>query len=716
MIKFKLAVLAFLTGLLGCTATWAADTWTSTTGVLNAPIVKYSDSRYYSNVTAVVGSTTSAGTTTKPASVVAYDTYDSTTSTLTIPEVKVVTSAGSTTYYNVTVKLSSITSVGGVCGNADTCAKYSGAAPFASVLAQPYYTSALTSVTTPATRTRYLISDSATASSTSANFLSIGSTYSATTGYAAEGATIPTSATYKTYLSKLMYLVADSTTATYYRLDSHLHPNQSIDYDSTDSKKLKFRNNFGKASTTYGYIVFSYNSTTKLLQAKKRYKYSYDATTYKASYTLDTAFAAADYYVNLTSGVYKLVSGTTSATKLYLFSSPIDFSVPTDFNPTAVTYQSNGDAAFKYNAKAQSSVVEGTTGTIYSGLSANTTYQNQVKTAGSDATTKANADAYLATIKTQLVAAGSKLRYDTAVYTAFRDSLLASTLASDAISDGTPGMNLVPYVYFTNDQTSGVYHPFMVIISYGNGADPHGLRDVTRPPGDGTGTSGYAGQTVTRFTNRDYYAIKIPMKDYGVVTTPTANTLAKTLWGDVYSTASATIQAANPKDVLNYASTADNGIMINGAVMFPAYNNVLQYSQAAGELSLNGCHVGQGGGGAHCHADGYQTGRGVGMYNDNDYTNKTHPPLIGFGYDGVALFGRYRTTTDAALLGYSTALDSFGAHDHDSIGYHYHAHTTTATAPSGSKTYTYTVRYLIKGAYAGAINNIVPSCVVASQC
>ena len=46
MIKFKLAALAFLTGLLGCTATWAADTWTSTTGVLNAPIVKYSDSRF----------------------------------------------------------------------------------------------------------------------------------------------------------------------------------------------------------------------------------------------------------------------------------------------------------------------------------------------------------------------------------------------------------------------------------------------------------------------------------------------------------------------------------------------------------------------------------------------------------------------------------------------------------------------------------------------
>jgi hypothetical protein len=457
-----------------------------------------------------------------------------------------------------------------------------------------------------------------------------------------------------------------------------------------------------------------------LLQAKKRYKYSYDATTYKATYTQDTAFAAADYYVNLTSGVYKLVSGTATATKLYLFNSPIDFSVPTDFNPTLGTYQTNADAAFKYNSQAQSAVVEGTAGSIYRSLSSNADYLNQVKTPGSDQTTKANADAYLAKIKSTLASAGTtaggSLRYDTSVYTAFRDSLLASTLASDAISDGTPGMNLVPYVYFTNDQTNGVYHPFMVIISYGNGADPHGLRDVTRPPGDGIG-SGYAGQGVTRFTNRDYYAKKIPMKDYGVVTTPTANTLVKTLWGDVYSTASATVQAANPKDVLNYASTADNGIMINGAVMFPAYSNVLQYSQAAGELSVNGCHVGQGGGGPHCHADGYQSGRGVGMYNDYDYTNKTHPPLIGFGYDGVALFGRYRTT-DTAMLGNSTALDTFGGHNHDSMGYHYHAHTGTATAAStgpSAKTYTYTVRYLIKGAYAGAINSI-PGCVVAGQC
>ena len=66
MIKMRVGSIALLTGLLGSVSAFAADTWTSTTGVLNAPIVKYSDNRYYSNVTAVVGSTTSSGTTGSP--------------------------------------------------------------------------------------------------------------------------------------------------------------------------------------------------------------------------------------------------------------------------------------------------------------------------------------------------------------------------------------------------------------------------------------------------------------------------------------------------------------------------------------------------------------------------------------------------------------------------------------------------------------------------
>jgi hypothetical protein len=86
---------------------------------------------------------------------------------------------------------------------------------------------------------------------------------------------------------------------------------------------------------------------------------------------------------------------------------------------------------------------------------------------------------------------------------------------------------------------------------------------------------------------------------------------------------------------------------------------------------------------------------------------KTHPPLLGFGYDGIALFGRYRTTTDSAMLGYNT-LDDFGAHNHDSIGYHYHAHTVTShssTSVQGSTTVK-DMYPLMKGAYIGITNSI----------
>jgi hypothetical protein len=125
-----------------------------------------------------------------------------------------------------------------------------------------------------------------------------------------------------------------------------------------------------------------------------------------------------------------------------------------------------------------------------------------------------------------------------------------------------------------------------------------------------------------------------------------------------------------------------------------------------GELSANGCHVGQGGGGPHCHADGFQTATapGVALYSDSDYVSKTHPPLIGFGYDGVALFGIYRTGKDSAMLGASVALDNFGGHNHDGIGYHYHAHTVSDfTTSDGTKI---TLNVLMKGAYAGNINSV----------
>ena len=321
----------------------------------------------------------------------------------------------------------------------------------------------------------------------------------------------------------------------------------------------------------------------------------------------------------------------------------------------------------------------------------------------------------IAAINTAVKSNSESLRYSTEAYLAFRDGLLANKLVSDSIADGTPGQNMVPFVYFTNESetsATGVttYHPMMVIVSYGNQSSPNGLKDVPRPPGASSTTcSNYDCSPVTRYSNLENYVLAIPMKDYGRLTTTAElqadTSLSKSLCSDDATCKLSTLN----KTVYNYADAADNGILVNGAVMFPLYNNALYPSPIAGELSASGCHVGQGGGGPHCHSDGYQSGQGLGLYNDADYASKTHPPLIGFGYDGIALFGQYRGTTDASLLGYSTSLDDFGGHNHDSIGYHYHAHTTSWTgtiAGSSTPTTVSNLAVLMKGAYIGKVSKV----------
>ena len=679
-----------------CVNSYAADSYDASTNTLTIPLVNVNNT-YYSNVKINVGVVVSVGS--KDASAPAYDTYNATTNQLTIPEVAV----GSTTYYNVVITVGPILSVGATCATAAACTTsststaslYGTPATYATAIQTSYAAGTLTSVSALTARSRYLISDSAT-QSTSANYLQIGDTYSATSGYAVESGNITSSATYETYLRKLVQVVADS--SGYYRLDPHLHPNNSIDFDSTDGNKLKFRNNFGKASNLYGYVTFSYDSSTKLLQAKKRYKYSYTSTTlttgtsHAVSYTEDTAFTAAGYYVNLSGSVYKLVSAASSATPFYLYNSPLDLGVPEFLNPNKVAFVTNGPAAFL--SKNTVAATEGTSGSIYRQV--NATYRPQVLNPGTDTTTKTNADAMLASIKTTVEATGEKLRYAPAVYTAFRDAALSYKLVSDSISDGTPGQNLVPYVYFTNEKdTSGKYHPMMVVVNYGNQPSPNGLKDVPHPPASGSGS--YAASLVTRFSNLENYVTTIPMKDYGVVTDVTENIFTKNLWID---RTTASLKA----DVYTYADSADNGLLIDGSVMFPAYNNTLVPSHLFGELTASGCHVGQGGGGPHCHFDGYQSGLSLGVYADADFVGKTHPPLIGFGYDGIALFGKYRSS-DTSMLGYSTALDNFGAHNHDGIGYHYHAHQVTNHKPELLST-TSTLNVLMKGAYIGKTNSV----------
>ena len=675
----------------------AADTYDTTNSFLTIPVVKVVET-YYSNVKITLSSVVSVGSVSS--SYLSYDTYIVDSNELAIPQVAV----GSTTYYNVVVKVGEVLSVGGTCASLAACTSsstsidsiYYGPATYSTAIQTSYSPGAMSSVSALTNRSRYLLSDSAI-QSTSSNYLQVGSSYSATTGYAVESGNITASATYNTYLQKIIHVVVDS--SGYYRLDPHLHPNNSIDFDVTDGNKLKFRNNFGKASTLYGYVTFAYDSTTKLLRAKKRYKYSYttvdtekSGTTHASSYTVDTAFSAADYYVNITAGVYKLVASASSATPLYLYNSPLDLGVPAILNPLKVALVSNDPAPFF--SKNSVTATEGTLGSIYTQV--NATYRNQVLTPGSDATTKTNADAMLATVKAAVEASGEKLRYSTALYSAYRDATLGQKLISDSIADGTPGQNLVPYVFFTNEMdTSGKYHPMMVVVNYGNQASPNGLKDVPHPPG--SFDSDYNTVTVTRFSNLESYITAIPMKDYGVVSDVTENTFTKNLWT---ARSLSTLKA----DVYTYADEADNGLLIDGSVIFPTYGNTLVPAISNGEMSASGCHVGKGGGGPHCHFDGYQSGYSLGVYSDADYLAKSHPPLIGLGYDGIALFGKYRSA-DTGMLGYSTALDDFGAHNHDGIGYHYHAHVVTNHIAE-LLTYTTTFNVLMKGAYIGKTNSI----------
>jgi len=682
----------------------AADYYNSNSGILSIPLVKVGDI-FYTNVD-ITFSSYSVGTASSPA--LSYDTYNSLNNQLSIPAVNV----GALTYSNLVVTVAEVKKYDPTtCASLAACTSntsisppttpststiYYGPAPFSNVIQASITAPTLTAATSLTNRSRYLISDASTASTT-ANYLQIGSTYSATTGYVAETSTLASSATYSTYLSKIFQAIAD--TSGYFRLDSHLQPNNSLDFDASDGNKLKFRNNFGKATPTYGYVTFAYDSTNNTLQAKKRYTYSFtsaatkqgQATAYTGAWTEDTSFSAKDYFVKLTTNTFSLVAQANAATKLYLFNSPFDLGIPSFINPNAIPFVTNAAAPFL--SKTTVAEVEGTSGGIYRNV--NATYRGQVLTPGADATTKVNADAMLASIKAAVIANGEALRYDTALYTAFRDRALKSKLVSDSIADGTPGQNLVPYVYYTNEKdSSGKYHPFMVVVTYGNQASPNGLKDIPHPPGDGSSGS-YPDQKVTRFSNLEKYTLMIPMKDYGQVSDVTENTFTSNLWLDFPSTAT--------KNVYTWADSADNGLLIDGSVIFPTYNNTLVPSHLAGELSASGCHVGQGGGGPHCHADGYQSDLSLNLYNDSDYLNKTHPPLIGVGYDGVALFGRYRTT-DSALLGYSTALDGFGAHNHDGIGYHYHAHTNKDKPELLN--YTTEMHVLMKGAYIGKTNSI----------
>ncbi|KAG2428765.1 hypothetical protein HXX76_011466 [Chlamydomonas incerta] len=115
---------------------------------------------------------------------------------------------------------------------------------------------------------------------------------------------------------------------------------------------------------------------------------------------------------------------------------------------------------------------------------------------------------------------------------------------------------------------------------------------------------------------------------------------------------------------------------INGAAIFPPYNDRAVLTWEACEIDKCNAHVGQGFD-YHFHGDPFGPSC---LYNASSYGSSTHPPLIGFGLDGPWLFGRY---TGSSQPGFSVALDACGGHTHDSLPYHYHSQVLSMTTTGG---------------------------------
>ena len=162
-----------LLGICWSVPLWAADTYDTSKSTLSIPLVKVGNT-FYANVEITLGQVISVGQATSGA--LSYDTYDLATNRLTIPEVK----SGTTTYYNVVVKVGKVLKTGSSCTSAEACSSttsslYYGPSPFVSAIQASYSAGTMSAATSLTTRSRYLLSNSAT-QSTAASYMQIGST------------------------------------------------------------------------------------------------------------------------------------------------------------------------------------------------------------------------------------------------------------------------------------------------------------------------------------------------------------------------------------------------------------------------------------------------------------------------------------------------------------------------------------------------------------
>ena len=484
----------------------------------------------------------------------------------------------------------------------------------------------------------------------------------------------------------------------YYALDAN------ADVGASTSSGLVIRDiksTFMTGQTTIAYLGFEISTTGNSTVLKASSRYQYDLST--ESFEIDNSWSS-NHWVDLSSGSIELTTTESNASSLLLADATDLINVKNEagsaFNPGSIDWQTNSFASWPINPATGEASIEGVAlSQLYNLVIQQTDIQFQMQFGHSDEAT-AVAEDFLNNIESTLQAQGESLRYDKSLYLAVRENMLSHrTAAVDEVNCvlDTP---LIAHVYFTNAQDDdGVYHPFMVVGAHNGTGGPNFLIDVPRPPGDGS-SGEYSDQTITRNAVVAATLFKIPLKDYGLITNLTDN--------DMSPYNSIALDANLPEDewnVYNHSSISANGIAVDGVKVYPAYNNTLTFAQMNAEITSTGAHVGRGMG-LHYHADGHAfSGNGINLYNLDDYTGHTHPPIIAFSFDGLALYGKYESS-HATMDGYETSLDEFGSHSHDDYGHHYHAFTSIVSDEWANQTFTFEEHFLLAGAYRGLINDI----------
>ena len=487
----------------------------------------------------------------------------------------------------------------------------------------------------------------------------------------------------------------------YYGLDANASPGSS-----SSSSVLVNRIKAVDLSTFLnpGCLVFTFAGSPSSAKAQATSRYIYNADS--ATLVEDSSWSP-NHWLKIGASGIDLVTTEAEASNLFLASASGLIDVANNagesFNPAEISWQTNSFAAWpenpatgeiEVNSIAESQLAS-PDGLAYKDIDEN--YRTQFGTS-EEATSVASA--YLDQIEAALVDAGESLRYSKDLYLTVRENMLSHTFAAVDEVNAELGESTVPFVFFTNAKDeSGVYHPFMVVGTRNGTGGPNFLLDVARPPGDGASGT-YEDQTVTRNAVLSSALFRIPLKDYGIASNLTSNDLSP-----YNSLAQDAGVAAADYDVYNYSSYSVSGIAVDGVKIYPSYNNTLVFAPVNAEITTTGVHVGRGMG-LHYHADGHGfTGNGINLYNIEDYEGHTHPPVIGFAMDGLAIYGKYETNY-SSMDGLSVPLDEYGSHDHDDYGHHYHAFADEVSSDVKGVAVNFTQHFFMVGAYRGNINNI----------